>query len=206
MTKTGDGVKRQRLHLGSAGMGVNRQLLHLADTGKGVNRKSIHASTEGEGQCSVSANAIKQYMGGLADRMRRVRVCSGDWSRVCGPSPTFVHGMTGMFFDPPYSLEAGRQNDLYREESGTVAHDVRRWCLANGDNPLLRIALCGYKGEGHEQLESHGWTVFGWTAVGGYSSRAREVNDNKRREVIWFNGSCLSGEPEAQLSFDVPPS
>jgi hypothetical protein len=28
-----------------------------------------------------------------------------------------------------------------------IASDVFRWAVENGNNPHLRIALCGYKGE-----------------------------------------------------------
>ena len=94
------------------------------------------------------------YMRCLHDRLAGVRVCSGDWSRVLGPSCTFGHGMTAVFLDPPYSAEAGR-SEVYAKEDLTVSHDVRSWCLQEGGNPQLRIALCGYEGEGHEILEAH---------------------------------------------------
>ena len=78
----------------------------------------------------------------LSDRLRNVRVCCGDWQRVMGESVTVKHGMTAVFLDPPYGAED--RADLYRQESFSVARDVTEWCLANGSNPLLRIALCGW--------------------------------------------------------------
>lgn len=68
---------------------------------------------------------------------------------------TFKHGITGVFLDPPYADEAQRTDDLYASDSGNVAHAVREWAIANGDNPKLRIALCGYQGE-HAMPESMG--------------------------------------------------
>lgn len=59
---------------------------------------------------------------------------------------------------------AGRQKDLYSADSCTVAHDVREWAIANGDNPLLRIALCGDESE-HQMPGS--WRCMQWKTQGG---------------------------------------
>jgi hypothetical protein len=125
----------------------------------------------------------------LADRLRRVRVCCGDWSRILGPSPTFKHGITGVFLDAPYSSDADRQDDLYAQDSNTVALDVRNWAIENGDNPLLRIAICGYEGE-FEMPDT--WEAIHWRARGGYSNQAEVENGNRHREMIWFSPACLS--------------
>ena len=110
-----------------------------------------------------------------------------------GQSVTWKHGVTAVFLDPPYSDAAGREKQLYSTDSGTVAHDVRQWCLENGDNPLLRIALCGYSGEGHEVLEAHGWHAHAWKANGGYGSQGKgRGRANKHREVILFSPHCLN--------------
>lgn len=168
------GVNRKRPHL-NAGRGVNRKLPHLGDAGRGVNRQR---------------QPLLEMFRELSTRLRRVRICSGDWSRVCGPSPTFKNGLTGVFLDPPYSGETGRDNNLYRCEDISVAHDVREWCVTNGDNPLLRIALCGYEGE-HNALEKLGWSVVEWKATGGYGSRSSGVAlKNSSRERVWFSPHC----------------
>ena len=160
---------------GNAGQGVNRQLPHLGDAGQGVNRMAV---------------GLLEWMDALSDRLRRVRVCSGDWSRVCGPSVTFKHGLTGVFLDPPYADIAKRQEGLYRKDSQSVAHDVRAWAIENGENPLMRIALCGYDGE-HEMPES--WPVLAWKAAGGFGSQSKKHdNPNASKERIWFSPACLS--------------
>jgi hypothetical protein len=129
-------------------------------------------------------------MSALAARLRGVRVCSGDWSRVCGPSVTFKHGVTGVFLDPPYADTADRTSDLYRTDCLQVAHAVREWALANGDNPLLRIALCGYD---TEHVMPGGWTSVAWKAQGGYGSQGQgRGRDNAIRETIWFSPHCQS--------------
>ena len=158
---------RQRPHVGDAGMGVHRKRPHVGDAGRGV-------FTE------------------LCDRMRHVRVCCGNWDRIMGPSPTFHNGVTGVFLDPPYADTADRDSDLYREDSLSVAHDVREWAIANGDNPMLRIALCGYEGEHVMPAE---WECVAWKAKGGYAGQStRHDNPNAKRERIWFSPHCLGGK------------
>lgn len=135
----------------------------------------------------------------LAERLRRVRVCCGDWQRILGPSVTFKHGITGVFLDPPYADTADRNETLYAADSLTVAHSVRRWAIENGDNPLLRIALCGYEGE-HAMPDS--WDCVAWKARGGYGSQGDGAGrENSNRERIWFSPHCI---PAQQSSlFDV---
>ena len=173
-----NGVKRQRPHLGNAGQGVKRQLPHLSNTGQGVNRN-------GDGR------GLYAYFEALQDRLRNVRVVSGDWTRVLRPSVTTKLGLTAVLLDPPYADTAGRDPNLYAKDSESVAHQVREWAIANGDNPLLRIALCGYEGE-HEMPDS--WEVVAWKTGGGYNCQSRDasrIGVNRKKERIWFSPHCL---------------
>jgi DNA adenine methylase len=166
----GSGVSRRRVHLG-VGTGVNRQLVRLKSAG-------LHAST---------APDIYDWMRALAHRLRYVRVCCGDWSRVCGPTPTFRLGLTGVFLDPPYA-QSERDAEIYTVEMD-VSASVREWAIENGKNPLMRIALCGYEGE-HDMPPD--WTVYKWKTQGGYANlgQGRGV-ENRFRERIWFSPACL---------------
>lgn len=158
-------AESQRLpHLGNAGMGINRKLPHLGDAGRD----------------------ISGYFRQLANRLRKVRVCCGDWSRTLGESVTIRHGVTGVFLDPPYASD---RNQSYAVDSKSVAHDVRGWAIINGDNPMYRIALCGYAGE-HDMPE--GWVEIPWKAAGGYGSRGSgKGRENAAKERIWFSPHCL---------------
>ena len=189
----GRGVNRKLVHLGDNGRGVNRKLVHLADNGQGVNRKRVHLADNGQGDEPPAR--LSDWFGALAERLRFVRVCSGDWSRVCGPSVTFKHGLTGVFLDPPYADTADRAKNLYRKDCLNVAHDVREWAIANGDNKLLRIALCGYEGE---HVMPDNWTVHEWSAGEGFGGQAEERTENGKRERIWFSPHCL-GKQQADL-------
>jgi DNA adenine methylase len=195
----GTGVHRKLPHLGNAGKGVNRQLPHLGDAGTGVHRKRPHLGNAGTGVECVSDPTsgtrerafLIEYMRELAERLRRVRVCCGDWSRICGPSPTVKLGITGVFLDPPYADEADRQEDLYATDSGDVAHAVREWALEWGEDPRMRIALCGYDGE-HKMPST--WEEIAWKARGGYGSQGDadgKGRANSKKETIWFSPHCL---------------
>jgi hypothetical protein len=189
----GKGLNRQLPHLGDAGTGVHRKLPHLGDAGKGLNRKLPHLGNAGAIASDLTSGTrrtqLLAYMRDLAERLRSVRVCCGDWQRVCGPSVTSKHGLTGVFLDPPYADEAQRQSDLYSTDSGTVAHAVRAWAIEQGDNPLMRIALCGYDGE-HDMPGS--WERVHWKAKGGYGSQGQGPGrDNAGRERVWFSPHCI---------------
>lgn len=168
----GTGVKRRRLHLGDASQGVRRQLPRLGP------QTSVQSRCDG----------LIDWMQALCERLRRVRVCCGDWLRVCGPTPTTVLGLTAVFLDPPYS-EGERDMDIYARDSGTVAADVRAWAIEHGDDPLMRIALCGYD---TEHAMPAGWSVYRWKTQGGYANQGEGSNDNAARETIWFSPHCLA--------------
>ena len=63
------------------------------------------------------------------------------------------------------------------------------WCAANGDNPLLRIALCGYVEEAHGN-DLPGWECIEWKAGGGYNNLGDGAN--LKRERIWFSPACIN--------------
>jgi len=155
--------------------GINRQLPHLGDAGRG--------------------DFIRDWFRALSQRLRGVRVCSGDWSRVCGDSVTTKHGLTAVFLDPPYSSEAERCESLYSTEDLSVAHDVRAWALERGNDRLYRICLAGYEGE-HTMP---GWTAVPWKARGGFGSQGDgRGRANAAREVLWFSPHCLRIERAVQ--------
>ena len=187
------GVEHGRVHLGGTGngQGINRKLVHVGDAGQGVNRKRERLSGFAETGVNACEDLIA-YFNELAARLRRVRVCCGDWSRVCGPSVTFKHGVTAVFLDPPYADTAKRKANLYRKDSESVAHTVREWAIKQGSNPLMRIALCGYEGE-HEMPGD--WKVLGWNAGAGYGGQSVEQSGNGKRERIYFSPACCEPQP-----------
>ena len=183
----GDGVKNQLPRPSNAGQGVNRQLPHLGDAGRGDGVLPVNESLLG-------------YMRDLAYRLRTVRVVCGDWERVVTNGALNYGATVGVFLDPPYSDAANRYMTLYGVESGTVAHDVRAWALANGDNPRYRIVLAGYEDEHAAEMPST-WRVHRWSAGSSYHSAAQATNgtgknlENRHKERLWFSPHCLHVKP-----------
>lgn len=174
---------------------AKQQLPHLGDAGRGVHRPSQqlpHLGNAGRGD-------LYEYFAHMQARLRRVRVTCGDWSRVLGETVTTKQGVTGVFLDPPYAQDL--RDDLYSVER-SVSDDVRQWAIENGDNAMLRIALCGYADE-HAMPDS--WTAVAWKAAGGYGSQGEgRGRENAHKEMIWFSQHCLPVErqPVALSLFD----
>jgi hypothetical protein len=180
---------RQLPHLGDAGQGINRQLPHLGNAGQGINR-----TTDGTPRRSY----IMEWFGKLHERLRDVRVTCGDWSRVVKDSVTTRHGLTGLFLDPPYTL--GAMDYAVGGVGGDLAREVQAWCAANGNNPLLRIVLCGHTGE-HDTLLNHGWHTRTWTARKGYALTDEAVA-NSAGETLWCSPACVPVMPLHAGLFD----
>ena len=151
---------------------------------------------------------LLDWFGRLRDRLRSVRVCCGKWSRVCGSrSVTTRIGITGVFLDPPYPTHAvdgttSRDGNLYatdgtRDELDQLRDEVLAWCVEHGDNPQMRIAVCGLDTDGYAVLEPLGWIRIPWKSHGGYGNRNPD-NDNNKRERIWFSPHCLVPSTHSQ--------
>jgi DNA adenine methylase len=191
----GDGIvdARQLPHL-SAGQGINRKLPHLGDAGRGINRQLPHLSA-GMG---TRAEFIQEWFYRLHTRLRDVRVTCGDWGRVVKNSVTTRHGLTGVFLDPPYTK--GAMDYAVGGVGGDLARDVQSWCAENGDNPLLRIVLCGHAGE-HDALLSSGWHTRSWNAGKGYAS-TDEALENSLSETLWCSPNCIKEDANQSSLFN----
>ena len=163
--------------------------LKRPNLGRGTGR-GIHRTQVVEKRPLIKANLL-DYMQALQDRLRRVRVCCGDWKRILGPSPTTCIGLTAVFLDPPYSRGPGR-DAVYNVDDFSVAAEVREWAIAHGEDPKLRIALCGYEGE---HAMPRGWREVPWKTNGGYGNQANgRGRANAARERIWFSPHCVGCE------------
>ena len=212
---------RQLVHLGNAGRGVDASGIDQGDQeatpvrastasaceaasghAEGISRKRPLITNDAVGIAGLPGS-IYEWMQRLSERLRLVRVCSGDWSRVMGPTVTEKHGTAAIFLDPPYADTAGRQSDLYREDSETVAHDVRKWAIEHGETKGLRICLAGYEGE-HAMPDS--WEVVEWKAPGGFGSQGDDEESggraNAKKERLWFSPHCLTPRKTRNLFED----
>lgn len=169
----------------------------IGHSGRGVHRLSLRGGEVTRNGSGVAFTSIREWMLALRDRLRHVRVLCGDWSRVVTPAVTGVGntlnnmGMSpcAVFLDPTYGASE-RTSGIYREDGPELAAAVARWAAENGENPKLRIALCGYEGE-HQMPAS--WREVPWKAWGGYGNASGD-NENAHRERIWLSPHCLSLE------------
>lgn len=198
-------VKRQLPSLGNCGTGINRKLPHLGGHGKGINRQIPSLGDHGKGVNTIRGagigigigigagaymdrvGAVTNYLSALRDRLCSVRIACGSWARILGTSVTTHQGLTGIFLDPPYD----GTEDVY-SESAPVSAQVREWCAANGDNPMMRIVLAGRADE-HDDLLSPGWSKHVWGGARGYSKTT-----DRKGEALWLSPNCQSIRCEKQ--------
>ena len=74
---------------------------------------------------------------------------------------------------------------------------VQAWCAENGNDPKLRIVLCGHAGE-HDALLSKGWHLRTWTARKGYA-QTEEAVQNSKDETLWCSPHCVPVSPVLDL-------
>lgn len=175
------GESRQLPHIGVGNIGINS--IHCQ--GEGVSYQLPHLGNSGLGPNRPTVNT-QEWFNALSSRLKRTRVACGDWSRIMGESVTTKHGLTAVFLDPPY--QDGEHAFGYAG-GGNVFESVWEWALGNGDNPLLRIAVCGYD---DGRVAPDGWETLAWKAQGGYSGQGDgQGRVNATRERIWFSPHCL---------------
>jgi DNA adenine methylase len=161
---------------------------------KAGGRGPVHVQHTGHGLHALSRRGqLPRLCTELQLRLQGIRLLCGDWRQClddrilrCAGAPV------GIVFDPPYN-HALRNAHLYAVEED-CAPAVRDWAVASGDNPQLRIALCGLKGE-HVMPDT--WSAVAWQSRGGlantkYTGRG---SGETRQEVVWFSPHCLQAAP-----------
>jgi hypothetical protein len=209
------GVSKKLPHLTGNGQGVNtqtarepgvsRQLPHLTGNGQGVNTQTAREPGVGDFH-PMTMPEVRRWFAFLSARLRHVRILNGDWARAVttGASKTLsvrTGGVAGVFLDPPYSAEAGWCGSIYAVEDLSVAHAVRAWCLAHGEDPQYRIVLAGFDTE-HTELESHGWRVTEWFKAGflkGGMAQQGKGGHQQHRERLWLSPHCLGATADRQM-------
>lgn len=179
--------------------GIFSQTLQKRPMLSGVHQLTRQQIPRIDAMCDTGANnapvnGLIPWFTELQARLRKVRVVCGDWRRVLTDTPLGLTSnvppgfRTGIVLDAPYKHDV-RDPEIYSEDSATISADVRDWAIEHGDNPRLRIALCGYDNE-HKMPDS--WECIAWKAAGGYGNRTG--NRNSERERIWFSPHCLKPE------------
>ncbi len=108
-------------------------------------------SVSGINKRSIKEGDLKLWINKLSARIRYVRICCGDYTRVISKSIVNDNTVSGILLDPPYT----EGNMKYAASTFNVAKDAAAWARENGNNPLIRIALCGLEGEHIILYQSH---------------------------------------------------
>lgn len=166
-------------HAGDAGRGVQAigKVPHASSAGMGVQAigKVPHAGNAGREDALLTScgRTAWVWLHRLADRLERVRIVHGDWSRCL--NNRYGGDDTAVFLDPPYrSYEA-----LYGNASA-VADSVETWAR---ENQHLRIALCGHR----DDYQLHGWDEVEWSR-GRLTYAGSQTTDS---ECVWYSPACL---------------
>ena len=164
----------------SPGQGVQGRgkIPHASDAGVGVQGrgKIPHASDAGRGYDRLLTSCGRTawvWLHRLADRLERVRVVHGDWSRCLNHH--YGANDTAVFLDPPYRA----YEKLYGNEA-PVADAVEQWAR---EHPHLRVAICGHRGD----YDLPGWDVRDWSR-GKTTYGSAKTTD---AECIWYSPACL---------------
>jgi len=131
----------------------------------------------------VRERRVSEYVAALAERLRNVHVFWNDFEVVVGKAKQPEFGVVGILLDPPYPRHL-RDFD-YDVDSADVWKRATCWAVANGDNPRLRIAVCGYNDAESDALFPDSWARFVWRRSG--------LGQNKDKECIWFSPHCGGG-------------
>lgn len=193
----------KRPHLGTKGNGVHAagQIPHLADKGNGIHAVSLASEPQGEFGQPFNTN-IYRWFRTLQERLRYVRVVVGDWKQVCGGDWQDNNWPTvGMFFDPPYSHDIGRDNSIYGCEDADAARACAAWSIERGKRDNYRIVIAGYADE-HPSLIDAGWRMKQWKAQGGYANLGKGKSNgkvNRHREALFFSPHCVGAAENLTL-------
>jgi 16S rRNA G966 N2-methylase RsmD len=135
-----------------------------------------HAGNAGMGLLTSGGRTAWRWLHELADRLERVRVVHGDWSRCLNNH--FGGDNTAVFLDPPYLA----YEKLYGCAT-PVALAVEAWARENAN---LRIALCGHVGD----YDLPDWDAVQWSRAGNTYGGSK----TKDAECIWYSPACHPAE------------
>lgn len=177
-------------HLSHTGTALHGRRPALCSTGTGAHKPNVGKRPKTAlGSGVMGTTPIESWMLALAERLRRVRVCCGDWRRIVTRSAlasTLAGGgrHVGIFLDPPYGVD--REKILYDQDSLVVAAEVATWARDAAAEHGWRIVLAGYA----DEHEMPGWRCVEWYrtgfGAGGYGT------DKGTRERLWLSPACLS--------------
>jgi hypothetical protein len=184
-------------HLTDAGNGIHAVggIPQVNETGRGVNAIGRVFSESEKSLLVAKGRAIPDdlitysgqvawiWMHKLAERLNRVRLIHGEWTRCM--NHYYGGTETAIFFDPPYKGYESVYGGAIRS-----ADAVEVWSREHQD---IRIALCGHIGD----YDLPGWEVFQWNRGSTTFGSSKTID----QECIWFSPACLSVEAKQRSLF-----
>lgn len=167
---------------------------------KGVNKiEKVNWASNKLWTVDQKSDKVFTQMTAIANRLRYVMTSCGSWKRVIKSQSFIDKGTFGIFGDPPYPETYNKDASCRPTYGGMkqTGEQIRDEMLDRlgtiGSQKNVRIAICGYSGDGYEVLvEKKGWDEMAWTATGGYANQGKEeTRKNRFKERIWFSPHCL---------------
>jgi len=186
-------------HVSDAGMGVQAlgRVPHVSNAGMGFGycnavgqipahhiggiQSPVKRIDDGRGFLTSAGRVAWKWLHELAERLERVRVVHGEWSRCLNNH--YGDTDTALFLDPPYRSYGA----LYGAKA--VADEVATWAREHAD---LRVCLCGHVGD-YEMGD--GWSVVPWKRPRLTYSGSSTTD----KEALWFSPPCLVPRETGQL-------
>ena len=126
------------------------------------------------------------YLQALSAKLRGCYTLCGSWERAVTDSLIQRKQPTAIFLDPPYTLEHTKCHPRFYVSYDDVAGEVAKWAIERGDDPSLRVAVCGVEGE-HKFPGD--WGVLEWSSNGGFGNMFNSAQQ-RHDERVWFSPGC----------------
>ena len=157
----------------SALSGSFGRIPHVSDAGMGIQAIGQIPQVNADRFLTSSGRVALGWLRRLSDRLERVRVIHGDWSRCLNHH--FGGDDTAVFLDPPY-----RGYESPYGVAVPVADAVEAWAR---DNQHIKIAICGHRGD----YALDGWEAVEWSR-GRFTYGGSNTTDS---ECVWYSPACL---------------
>lgn len=173
-------VGRRLIKTSSTSYGISRAIPCIGSPQMGLLRNMPRMPDESRSDKAVT------YLRALQERLERVQITAGDWTRVLSHGVLRrTEGTTGtaVFLDPPYK---SAKNKTYRVDSDALASKVLDWCKEQTDSDLM-LVIAGYDDDNDELLD-YGWRKI--SSIGGQGNAHSSNPLNGRREKLWLSPQC----------------
>lgn len=154
--------------------------------GRGAEVSAIDPKPSGVAAFSLGTGEEKQekltqWMRSLASRLENTAVLCGDWKRACRKAAIISRLPCGIFLDPPYDTQSGRDRKIYPYEMQS-SREVVEWAIHHGKHEGVRIVLA--------EFDTHTKMPNDWSCR-EIPSPVRTSPELRDKHRLWFSPHCL---------------